>query len=225
VTPVTTQYLRISDLNAVTDPTAGFINELELYTSADGFEHDYPGQAPRGNGWQTSSALATVVNQTAVPAADRISARFLRIKDDSTTVHGKATWAHAATTAVTAEFRFRAYGSANKGMLFALKGTNGTAAATPYGFWLSSSGMLHWANYGQSSPWGSPLNTTAIPVNTWHTVRLVATLTQVQVHVDGTLVATKPKSQAATAFTGLELASNGTATVGDDWLFDDVTYY
>jgi hypothetical protein len=126
---------------------------------------------------------------------------------------------------VTAEFRFRSYATAPKGLLFTLKGKNGSAAATPYGFWLNSTGMLHWASYGQSSPWGAPLNTTAIQLNTWHTVRLVANLSQVQVYVDGALVATKPKSQAATAFDGMELASNGTATAGDDWLLDDVTYH
>ena len=225
VTPVTTQYLRITDLNPNTDPTATFINELELYTSAVGFEHDYPGQAPRGNGWQTTSKLATVVDQTTVPSADRISSRFLRIKDDSSTVHAKAMWTHAPTTSVTAEFRFLGYGSTNKGLLFALKGKNNSTAATPYGFWLSSAGMLHWANYSQSPPWGTPLNATALSPSTWHTIRLVATLTQVQIYVDGTLLATKPKSQAATTFDGLELASNGTTPTGDDWLIDDVTYY
>lgn len=224
VTPVTTQYLRISDLNAITNPTAAFLNELELYTNGVGFEHDYPGQEPRGNGWQASSELATVVDQTAVPAADRISSRFLRIKDDSAQLIGRATWVHAPSTAVTVEFRFRGYGSTNKGMLFSLKGKNSTAAATPYGFWLSGAGKLHWANYSVSPPWGTALNTTAININTWHTVKLVANLTQVRTYVDGTLLATKPKSQAATTFDGLDLASNGTPTTGDDWLFDDVTY-
>ncbi len=225
VTPVTTQYLRISDLNPITDPTATFINELELYTSAVGFEHDYPGQAPRGNGWQATSALATVVDQTTVPTVDRISSRFLRIKDDSPTVHAKAVWAHAPATSVTAEFRFRAHGSTNKGMLFALKGKNGATAANPYGFWLSAAGNLHWANYGHSNLWGTPLNTAAIPPSTWHTVKLVANLTRVHVYVDGVLLATKPLSQPATTIDGFELASNGTTPVGDDWLFDDVTYY
>jgi hypothetical protein len=222
--PVTAQYLRISDPNPVTDPAAGFLHEVELYTLAAGFEHDYPGQPPRGNGWVATSTLATVVSQTTVPSADRISSRFLRVKDDSATQIGRAGWAHTTATAVTAEFRFRGHGSANKGMLFSLKGKNGTAAATPYGFWLTGAGRLHWANYSQNPPWGTPLNTTAIPVSAWHTVKLVATMTQVQVYLDGKLLATKPKSQAATTLTGIEIGSNGTATTGDDWLVDDLVY-
>jgi hypothetical protein len=223
-TPVSARYLRISDPNTISDPTAGFLHEVELYTAANGFEHDYPGQPPRGNGWVATSTLATVVNQTTVPTAERISSRFLRIKDDTATQIGRAAWQHTASTAATAEFRVRAYGSANKGVLFQLRGKNGTAGAVPYGFWLSSSGNLHWANYAQSPPWGTPLNTTPIAVGAWHTIRLVATMTQVQVYLDGTLLATKPTSQPATVLDGLELASNGTATTGDDWLFDDVTY-
>lgn len=222
--PVTAQFLRISDPNPVTDPSAAFLNEVELYTVAAGFEHDYPGQPPRGNGWGPAGALATVVNQTSVPSAERISSRFLRIKDDSTTQIGRATWAHTATAAATAEFRFRGYGSTNRGMLFSLKGKNGTAAATPYGFWLTGAGMLHWANYSQSPPWGTALNTAVIDTSTWHTVKLVATMTQVQVYLDGRLVATKPKSQAATTLTGVEIGSTGTATTGDDWLVDDLAY-
>lgn len=222
--PVTAQYLRISDPNPVTDPSAAFLHEIELYTAAVSFEHDYPGQPPRGNGWVTTSTLATVVNQTTVPSAERISSRFLRIKDDTTTQIGRATWAHAAATAVTAEFRFRGYGSTNKGLLFSLKGKNGTAAATPYGFWLTAAGKLHWANYSQNPPWGTALNPVAINTGTWHTVRLVATMTQVQVYLDGTLVATRSKSQAATTIDGIEIGSSGTATTGDDWLVDDVVY-
>lgn len=222
--PVPARYLRITDPNPVTDPRAGFLHELELYTAANGFEHDYPGQAPRGNGWVATSTLATVVNQTSVPAAERISARFLRVKDDTATQIGRATWAHAAATAVTAEFRFRGLGTTNKGVLFSLKGKNGTAAATPYGFWLTGAGRLHWANYAVSPPWGTALNATAVDITRWHTVRLVATMTQVQVYLDGTLLATRSRSQAATTLDGFELGSTGTATVGDDWLFDDVVY-
>jgi hypothetical protein len=222
--PVIAQYVRISDPNPVTDPSAGFLHEIELYTAAVSFEHDYPGQAPRGNGWVTTSTLATVVNQTTVPSAEKISSRFLRIKDDTTTQIGRATWAHTAATAVTAEFRFRGLGSTNKGLLFSLKGKNGTAAATPYGFWLTGAGRLHWANYSLNPPWGTALNPTAINTGTWHTVRLVATMTQVQVYLDGTLLATKPKSQAATTIDAVEIGSTGTSTTGDDWLIDDVAY-
>jgi hypothetical protein len=222
--PVTAQYLRISDPNPVTDPTAAFLHELELYTTADGFEHDYPGQAPRGNGW-VAGTLASVVNQTSVPMAQRVSSRFLRIKDDSASAIGRASWMHAASSAVTAEFRFRGYGATNKGMLFSLKGKNNGVAAVPFGFWLSSAGKLHWANYGLPAPWGAPLNgTSSINVNAWHTIRLVATTTSVAVWVDGALLATRPLSQAATTIDGFELGSNGTATLGDDWLFDDVRY-
>jgi hypothetical protein len=222
--PVTARYVRISDPNPVTDPSAAFLHEIELYTAAAGFEHDYPGQPPRGNGWVTTSTLATVVNQATVPSVDRISSRFLRIKDDTTTQIGRAGWAHAAATSVTAEFRFRGHGAANKGLLFSLKGRNGTTAATPYGFWLTGAGRLHWANYDQSLPWGTALNATAVDIGTWHTVKLVATTSQVQVYLDGALVATRPKSQAATTIDGIEIGSTGTATTGDDWLVDDVAY-
>ncbi len=221
--PVTARYLRISDPNAITDPTAAFLHELELYTTAVGFEHDYPGQAPRGNGFATA-ALASVVDQTSVSAADRISSRFLRIKDDTASAIGRAAWTHAASATVTAEFRFRAYGSTNKGMLFSLKGKNGVAAATPYGFWLSAAGRFHRADYSQTPPWGTPLNATAIDVDAWHTIRLEASMTEVRLIVDGALIATRPLSQAASTMDGLEVASNGTSTVGDDWLFDDVGY-
>jgi hypothetical protein len=222
--PVTARYVRISDPNPGTDPAAGFLHEVELYTAAAGFEHDYPGQPPRGNGWVPASTLATVVAQTSVPAAERISSRFLRLKDDTTTQIARATWVHAPATAATAEFRFRGHGTTNKGMVFSLKGRNGTAAATPYGFWLTGAGRLHWANYAQNPPWGTALNATAVDPNAWHTVRLVATMTQVQVHLDGTLLATRPKSQAATTLDGVEIGSTGTATTGDDWLVDDLAY-
>ncbi|MFC4858634.1 LamG-like jellyroll fold domain-containing protein [Actinophytocola glycyrrhizae] len=222
--PVTARYVRISDPNPVTDPSAAFLHEIELYTAAVGFEHDYPGQPPRGNGWVTASTLATVVNQATVPSAERISSRFLRIKDDTTTQIGRATWTHAAATSVTAEFRFLGHGTTNRGLLFSLKGRNGTAASTPYGFWLTGAGRLHWANYSQNPPWGTALNPAAVDIGTWHTVKLVATMTQVQVYLDGALVATRPKSQAATTIGAIEIGSTGTATTGDDWLIDDVAY-
>ncbi|HEY0450278.1 hypothetical protein [Actinophytocola sp.] len=218
--PVRAQYVRISDPNPITDPTAAFLHEVELYTTLDGFEHDYPGQAPRGNGL-TSSTMATVVDQSTVSAADRISSRFLRLRDDSASAGSVVGWTHASSTAATVEFRVRAYGQANNSVSFTMRGADGTAA---YHFHLNAAGRLYrWDAALQS--WGTQLNATALVANAWNTLRVEATAGgTARLYANGQLVATVAPTDPAAGLGRFELSSAGTIPTGDDWLVDDVGY-
>lgn len=224
--PVAARYIRLSDPNAITDTTAAFLHEVELYTTLDGFENDYPGQAPRGNGL-AAATMATVVEQSTVSAADRISSRFLRLKDTSTTAIARALWTHQTSTAATVEFKSRAYGSANTALLFDLLGKDGNGATVnAYHFMLTASGWLHRYD-ATAKTWGSPLNTTALSANSWNSLRVVATAGatgRAQLWAGSQLVATVTPSTPVTSLDSFQVASAGTPTTGDDWLIDDVGY-
>lgn len=222
-TPVVARYLRLTDPNASAVTDAGFLHELEVYTTTDGFENDYPGSAPVGNGIQSAQGV-TVVNASEVSVAERLSSRFLRVRDTSSTAISRATWKHATSGAVTYEFKSRAVGTANQGLLFSVFGTTSAgAAATPYHLLLNASGQLFRYNWATAS-WGSPLNATPLVANNWNSLKLVATPTSATLSANGTTVATFGPSQPAASFNGNQLASSGTAPVGDDWLIDDLAY-
>jgi hypothetical protein len=223
--PVAARYIRISDPNTIIDSTAAFLHEVELYTTADGFENDYPGQAPRGNGL-AEATMATVVEQSTVSAADRISSRFLRIKDMDPNAQAKARWTHAPSTTATIDFKVHAYGSSNTALLFGLLGKDGTTTVDAYHLMLTAGGYLHrWD--AASKTWGSPLNATPLTVNSWNSLRVVATAGdggQAQLWAGGQLVATVAQTTPTTSLDSIQVASGGTPTTGDDWLIDDVTY-
>jgi hypothetical protein len=222
-TPVVARYLRITDPNASSVTDAAFLHELEVYTTTDGFENDYPGSAPVGNGVQSVQGV-TVVNASDVPAADALSSRFLRVRDTSSSAISRAIWRHASSTSVTYELKSRAHGQANQGLLFSVLGTTSSgAASTPYHLLLNASGQLFRYNWAAES-WGSPLNATPLVANSWNTLRLEATTTSGTLYANGAAVATFAPSQPAASFNGNQLASSGTIPVGDDWLIDDVAY-
>ncbi|GAB3427713.1 hypothetical protein [Flindersiella endophytica] len=222
-TPVTARYLRLTDPNASSTADASFLHELEVYTTTDGFENDYPGEAPRGNGLQSAQGVV-VVNASDVPVADSLSSRFLRVRDTSSTAISRVSWRHAASTSAVYEFKSRAVGQANKGLLFSVLGTTSSgAAATPYHLLLNASGQLFRYNWATAT-WIGPLNPTPLTANSWNTLRLEATTTSGTLYANGATVATFGPSEPAASLTGNQLASSGTVPTGDDWLVDDLAY-
>jgi hypothetical protein len=166
----------------------------------------------------------TVVNASDVSFADRISSRFLRVRDTSNAAISRIAWKHAASTSVTYELKSRAVGQANHGLLFSVLGTSSSGAAvTPYHLLLNASGQLFRYNWATKS-WGSPLNASPLVANNWNTLRLEATTTSGTLYANGTAVATFGPSEPAASMNGNQLASAGTVPVGDDWLIDDVAF-
>lgn len=178
---------------------------------------------PRGNGLFSTQNVA-VVNASSFPAVDRLSSRFLRINDVSSASMARTVWRHSISASAVLEFRTRALGTQNQGLLFSISGKSSAGADVwPYHLHLKPDGFLYRYNWATGS-WGNALNSTPIPVSSCNTLRLEATPAQATLLANGIAVATIAPSAPSVSLNGNQLASSGTAPVGDDWLIDDLAY-
>lgn len=193
---------------------AAFLNEIELYSTADSFETETVGQVPRG---YTDSIGAAVTN---VGADD--SRHVVKLVDNWADRIGQLHWNTPAASRQNLEFRVKSLRSP-QAFLFTTKGTTAAgAAATAFHMGVLGDGSLAW--YRPSTGWvtfaGAPAN--SVPVNTWHTIRVEASLSAAQVYLDGRLVGTASPHTSVTAITGYNFATTGTVPTGDQFLIDDV---
>jgi hypothetical protein len=220
--PTGARYVRLSDPNPAVSDGSSFLDEVQLYSTLDGFEADATGSAPVGNGVVTSTG-ATVVGTA--PAVEPISSHFLRITDSSTTSLSRIAWDHGPSAQATTEFKVRASGTGTHALLVSVLGTDAAGmAVTPYHFMLDAvSGKFYRYDFANAT-WGAPLGSVAVGSWTWNTVSVAAGPSSATLTVNGQAVATVALSQPFTTLTGNRLSSSGTATTGDDWFVDDVGY-
>ena len=221
-TPADARYVRLSDPNPPTGDGSSFLDELQLYSTLDGFEANVPGAAPAGNGLATATGAVVVAG---APAVEPISSRFLRITDTSDTVLSRIAWNHGASAGADYEFKVRASGTSTHGLLFSVLGTDSAGnPVTPYHFLLDAvSGKFYRYDFANAT-WGAPLGTLAVGSWTWNSVRVAAGPSSATLTVNGQAVATVTPSQPFSGLTGNQLSSTGTAATGDDWFVDDVGY-
>jgi hypothetical protein len=220
-TPTTARYVRLTDPNPAGNDRPSFLNELQLYSTINGFEANTPGTAPAGNGLTTATG-ATVV--AGAPAVEAISSRFLRITDNSDTAIARIAWTHGPSTEATYEFKARASGTNTHGLLFSIQGKDSAGnSVTPYHFVLNATtGQFHHYDF-TTETWGAPLGT--LPSAwTWNKIDITAGPTSATLTINGQPIATVPPSQPFTTLTGNQLSSTGTDPTGDDWFIDDVGY-
>lgn len=217
--PTTAGYVKIEvDPAAACDPAVGtscaFLNEVELYSTTDSFENDPLGDRPRGY---------TGLNQSWISnyAVNGSSRQALRLDDTSSSAPATATW--PGTPAATKTLQFAAQPvTLPGGLLFNINGRNSSGAAvTAYHLGVFSDGSLH--RY-TGTAWVALTGPGTIPVGSWSTITLTATLSSATLAVNGTQVATGiPRTDTtATTLTGHTFTSAGTAPTGDNILIDDV---
>lgn len=217
--PTTARYVKIEvDPSTSCDPVVGtsctFLNEIELYSTTDSFENDPLGNRPRGY---------TGLNQTWISnyGIDGTSSQALRLDDTSTTAPATATW--PGTPAPTEILQFTAKPvTLPGGLLFTINDrTSSGATVSAYHLGVFSDGSLHRYNGGT---WITLTGPGTIPIGSWSTITLTATLSSATLSVNGTQVATGiPRTETtATALAGHTFSSAGTAPTGDNILIDDV---
>ncbi|NRQ37916.1 hypothetical protein HII36_39715 [Nonomuraea sp. NN258] len=198
----------VAGCDAEIGETCAMLNEVELYSTTDTFDNDPVSIRPRG--YQNLS------NAWVVPPAVGADRR-LKLSDFSTGSMAKATRTTTAATRKTLEFRYYPNTVANS-FLFTL--TSGTVS--PYHLSISKSGSL--SRYDASArKW-----VTLAPAGTvgagWSRIRLEATTGSAALFVNDRQVATLAASPAASSLSGYSFTSAGTATVGDEALFDDIRF-
>jgi hypothetical protein len=218
--PQPAKYVRVDIPAASTCDTqiaasCAFLNELELYSTTDSFENDPVNVRPRGY-TELNSAWVT-------RSGTNGSSRALRLSDDDPNKQAKAAGSGTAATSKTLEFRVNPESLANA-LLFDVRGKNsGGSVVTSFHFAVTSNGTLRYCDTGGT--WHNVTAAGAVPIGQWSTISVAANLSSATVSVNGTPVATASLFQSgATSLSGFAFASNGTATVGDHFLVDDVKF-
>jgi hypothetical protein len=220
--PVQAKYLKVeldasANCDAVLGSSCAFLNELELYSSIDSFENDPVNNRPRG----FTGIVSSWVSHGTSDLAGHDSERALRINDSTDAAQAQVTWPGTATATKTLEFRLEP--TTLVGFLFDLLGTDsGGTAVTAYHFAVASDGSIQRYN---GSAWITLTAAGTIKQDTWYTIRVTATKTAATIAVNGLTVASGvPVTTAASMLTGFKMASNGTASTGDNYLVDDVQF-
>jgi F5/8 type C domain/BNR repeat-like domain len=218
--PVTARYVKIeTDTSTDCDPDIGsscaFLNEVELFSTTDSFENEPEGLRPRGY---------TDLNQTwtstyEIGGTSRVA---LRLDDTSATAPASATWPGSPAASETLQFATKPV-TMPGGLLFNINGRNSSGATVAaYHLGVFSDGSLHrWTG----SAWVTLSAAGVIPVGSWSTITLSATLSSATLSVNGVQIATGiPRTDTtATTLAGHAFTSAGTAPTGDNILIDDVT--
>ncbi|MEV6302638.1 exo-alpha-sialidase [Actinoplanes sp. NPDC051861] len=213
--PANARFVKV-EADAGTDGTS-FINELELYSSINSFENDPVNNRPRG-----FSNIVTSWQTTRTPELDdNDSASALRIIDTNPNAISQVTWNSTSGTAKTFEFRLKPVSLV--GFLFDLLGKDAAGnTITPFHFAVGANGEVSRYN---GSAWVQLTGAGAVPENTWSTLTVTVNTSTAAVSLNGTVIATGvPYTAKPATLHGYRLASNGTATTGDNYLVDDVLF-
>lgn len=225
--PTAARYVRFSDPNLAVSDGSAFLNELQIYSTANGFEANVLGQVPAGDGViAATTRKVTVIDSAAVSGwADPISSRFLELYDDDPNGVARIQWNHGTSTSATYSFKTRAVGTGTKTLLFSLLGTNSAGATvTPYHFALdAASRNLSVYSYATGT-WKVVGQLPAANSWTWNSISVQAGPTAATLSANGQTIGTVAPSQPFSRLTGNQLGSGGTANDADLWYFDDVEY-
>jgi hypothetical protein len=210
---VAARYVRIT----LDDPNRQgvFLNEVELYSTADSFENDAVGYVPRGY-TKALGATVTDVNTNG-------DGHALRLADAWNDKMAQATWVSPPAAAQDLRFTFQSMGYART-LQFITNGTTEAGTTVP-AFQLSSMADGRLAYYDSATKaWVKITGTDrAIPLKEWHAIEVKASLTSAEVFLDGTSVGRVPlTTPGVTALTGHTFTSGGTTSTYDNYVIDDV---
>ncbi|MDQ0363865.1 discoidin domain-containing protein [Catenuloplanes indicus] len=221
-TPAEARFVKIEvDASSACAPhltgSCSFLNELELYSSINSFENDPVNNRPRGftdivQSWQTQRDPAL---------ADNDSASALVIVD--TNANHIARVDRPGTPSPTRTLEFRLKPLHLLGFLVDLHGRDAAGKdVTAYHLAVTADGRI--ARH-DGNAWINLTGPGVVTENNWSTLRVTADTMRASIQVGGVTVAPDvPASTRAATLTGYGLASNGTATVGDKYLVDDVLF-
>nr|WP_246232230.1 discoidin domain-containing protein [Nakamurella aerolata] len=219
ITPVTARYVRItvpatSGCDAGLASTCAFLNELELYSTVDGFENDPWGNLPRGADAGRPASQVWVTTDTSGG-----STQALRLQDKSSTAQARISFAAAAAANRTLSFRLKPLSWAGNtsagGFVFTLD--SGSAAALQLAVY--KDGTVHAFSGGGYS---ATLGTGRVALNAWSSVTLTRTGSSATISVNGAPAVTVPAASVPATVDGYTFASSGTEPNGDEVLVDDV---
>ncbi|MFG1608432.1 exo-alpha-sialidase [Actinoplanes sp. NPDC049265] len=229
----TARHVRVT-ADATTCPggtPCSMINELELYSTVNSFENE--ATIPRG-----LTGLACVrMTQPAGNGDPAHDSRFaVRLNDgndpvycDGAKTQGRFTYSGAPAAQRTFEAGVYPVAISNA-LLFDVNGTRAADGTTGPAYRFGIGADRHWTVHTEAG-WRTLTDTPAVPLTAWTRLRVTAspaTATLATVDADGeaTFVATLPREAggAFSALTGYTVASNGTPTVGDQAVFDDIAF-
>ncbi|HEY3717278.1 MAG TPA: discoidin domain-containing protein [Jatrophihabitantaceae bacterium] len=215
ISGVPAKYVRVTVNDHNTDRSGSFLNEVELYSTVDSFANDAVGYVPRGY----TDAVGATVTDINTPVGE---AHALLLADAWNDKIAQARWVSAAAPTQDLSFQFSSIGYARTFQFV----TNGTLAdgstANAYQVAVMSDGSIAWYN-AATKAWTKLTPPGAVPLKTWHTIRVSATLAGAQVSLDGTVVGTAPPTTpGVTALTGHTFSSSSTTSSQDTFVIDDV---
>ncbi|MBO9606956.1 MAG: exo-alpha-sialidase [Paenibacillaceae bacterium] len=206
--PIAARYVRVNVTGAGGGVPA--LHEIELYYKPDGFENDTTGSVPAGY---------TLFSGTAETSAARAYAgsKSLRIYDTSATTLSDIRRTTTPSQAKVLAFQYYPAATA-VGHSFDIMSGN-TAA---YHLAIFNDGSLKWYN---GTTWNLLSDSVKATVNQWNAIRIDASSARARVYVGGKLAGLAGRvNMASAAFDGFRFASSGTATVGDDFYIDELTF-
>ncbi|MEV6302591.1 discoidin domain-containing protein [Actinoplanes sp. NPDC051861] len=213
--PVNARYVKV-EADAGADGSS-FLNEIELYSSINSFENDPVNNRPRGfsnivQSWQT---------QRTWELDDNDSASALVIVDTNPNAMSQVTWNDTASTSKRLEFRLKPLNLL--GFLIDVFGKDASGnTVEAYHLAVAQNGSL---NRWDGSKWIALTGVGAVKQNTWNSIVVTAGTSTASVQINGETVATNlPYTNRTATLHGYRFASNGTPTVDDKYLVDDVLF-
>ncbi|MEU4690613.1 discoidin domain-containing protein [Actinoplanes sp. NPDC023714] len=236
----TARHLRIrtdaTSCAAVGGPArCSMINELELYSTVNSFENE--AAIPRG---LTDLACTRMTSVWANGDLDHDSNHGVRIIDggndtycDGATTIGKFTYPGPGVSLPAASARTLQAGvqpvTITNGLLVDINGVRSDGTTGPV-YHLGINNGRRWAAYTDAGGWAG-LGGAAVPLGAWTTFQVVASTTGATLYTvdaagERTLIGTIPKtgSTGITSITGYSFASGSTEGVGDQAVYDDISF-
>ncbi|GIJ54373.1 hypothetical protein Vau01_018890 [Virgisporangium aurantiacum] len=218
ITPVAARQVRVTvpattGCDAELGPSCAFLNEIELYSTVDGFENDPWGNYPRG---ADASRTAAQIWITADSSGG--SHQALRISDQSDATNATISFAAPAAATRTLTFRLKplqwATNVAEGGFLFTVD-----SGQTPV-LWLAvfKDGTLHANTASGYVPLAA-----SVPMNAWSTITVTRTAGGGSLQINGGTPVAVPVMTNATTVSGYTFSSAGRKPSGDQVLVDDVS--
>ncbi|WP_433364300.1 discoidin domain-containing protein [Actinoplanes sp. CA-142083] len=220
ITPVAARYVRVtvpatSGCDAGLGTSCAFLNEIELYSTVDGFENDPWGNLPRGADASRPALMNWITTDTSGG-----SHQALRIADSSADAIAGISFAAPAAAARTLTFRVKPLQWATNvpegGFLFTVdSGTTPVLSLAVF-----KDGTLHAYTAGDYVALGGP----SVPMNAWSTITVTRTASGGTLQINGGTPVAVPVRNSATTVSGYTFASGGTEPNGDQVLIDDVSF-
>lgn len=216
ITPIKTRYIRVNVSGA---DSLLSLNEIELYSIADSYENDAQNLVP--DGYTTLPSGGFWVSEGVTPLPTGYQSRralFMKDADDSRCEITKLT---SAETSKTLEFRIRTKAFASYAGAIQWKIVSNSTYA--FRMRVTPSGTVQYYD-------GTSYHTISgitIPADTWTLVSVTANASTGTgtISINGGAAHAIGKETTVSSLNGFSFSSGGAASVGDQALFDDVSFY